>query len=151
MLKEQIGRDLKQALLSGNKDIVTTLRGLKSAILYAEVAKGIRQEGLPDEEIIILLAKEAKKRQESADLFLKGGAEDRAAKELAEKEIIENYLPARLSDEALTDVVEATIEEIGESNASAMGKIIGLIKQKVGASADGARIAQLVKERLSKK
>jgi uncharacterized protein len=151
MLKEQIGQDLKQALLSGDKDRATTLRGLKSVILYAEVAKGVREAGLADEEIITLLAKEAKKRQESADLFTKGGADDRAAKELAEKKIIESYLPSQLSDEELQNAVDAAISEVGAADASGMGKVIGLVKQKVGASADGSRIAQMVKERLSQK
>lgn len=69
MLKQRIDQDLKQALLGGDKVLATTLRGLKSVILYAEVAKGVREQGLDDEEILRLLAKEAKKRQESADLF----------------------------------------------------------------------------------
>jgi uncharacterized protein YqeY len=151
MLKQQIEQDLKQALLSGDKDRVTTLRGLKSVILYAEVAKGTRDEGLGDEEIIALFGKEAKKRQESADFFIKGGAEDRAAKELAEKQLIEGYLPQQLSDEDLTAIVDAAITEVNAEGLSAMGKVIGLVKQKAGATADGSRIAQSVKERLAQK
>jgi uncharacterized protein YqeY len=151
MLKQQIEQDLKQALLSGDKDRATTLRGLKSVILYAEVAKGTRDEGLADEEIITLFSKEVKKRQESADFFVKGGADDRAAKELAEKKIIENYLPKQLSDEELTAIIDAAISDVGANGPSAMGQVIGAVKQKVGATADGSRIAQTVKERLAQK
>jgi len=151
MLKQQIEQDLKQALLSGDKERALTLRSLKSVILYAEVAAGTRETGLDDASIIALFTKEAKKRQESADLYTKGGAEDRAAKELAEKKIIEEYLPQQLSDDELTAIVEAAIAEVGAEGMSAMGQVISAVKQKAGATADGARIAQLVKGRLAQK
>lgn len=149
MLKQQIEQDLKAALLAGEKDRATILRGLKSVILYAEVAQGIRDTGLPDEEIIVLLSKEAKKRQESADLYVQGGAADRAAVELAEKAIIETYLPKQLSDEELTLIIDEVIKGLTESGPAAMGQAIGQVKQKTAGQADGSRIARLVKERLS--
>lgn len=150
MLKQQIEQDLKQALLSGDKDRATTLRGLKSVILYAEVAQGVRDKGLPDDEIITLLAKEVKKRQESADFFTKGGASDRAAKELTEKTLIESYLPKQLSDEELYEVIDDAIAEAKADGLQAMGKVIGLVKQKTSGQADGSRIAATVKERLTR-
>lgn len=149
MLKQQIDQDLKTALLSGNKTLATTLRGLKSVILYAEVAQGVREQGLPDEEVLALLSKEAKKRQESAELFQKGGDTGRAEAELAEKKIIEGYLPPQLSDEALHEIIETVVNDLGASSAQDMGRVIGTVKQKAGSSADGARIARFVKERLS--
>lgn len=76
MLKQKIEQDIKTAMLAGDKTLVMTLRGLKSAILYIEVAQGIRDTGLPDAEVIDLLAKEAKKRQESADLYKQGGNQE---------------------------------------------------------------------------
>jgi uncharacterized protein YqeY len=148
MLKQQLEQDLKTALLAGDKDRALILRGLKSVILYDEVAKGVRDEGLPDDEILALFAKEVKKRQESADLYRQGGYEDRASAELAEKAIIETYLPQQLSDEELIAVIDAAVSETGLSGMQAMGQVIGLVKQKVGSQADGARIAKLVKERL---
>jgi hypothetical protein len=150
MLKQQLEQDVKKALLAGEKELATTLRGLKSVILYAEVAKGLREEGLGDEEIISLFSKEAKKRQESADLYKKGGNEARAAAELAEKAIIEAYLPQQLSDEELAAIVDGVIAELGVSGPQAMGQVIGQVKQKSANQADGARIAQLVKQRLEK-
>lgn len=149
MLKQQIEQDLKQALLAGDKQRATTLRGLKSVILYAEVAKGVRNEGLGDDEIVALLAKEAKKRQESADLYKQGNDEARATAELAEKVIIEAYLPQQLSDEELLRIVDSVIAEQGAEGVQAMGQVIGQVKQKVGSQADGSRIAQVVKERLN--
>jgi uncharacterized protein YqeY len=149
MLKQQIDRDLKAALLAGDKDRVTTLRSIKSVILYAEVAKGARETGLEDDEIIALLAKEAKKRQESADLYNKGGASDRANKELAEKEMIEGYLPKQLSDAELSSIIDDVITALGAQGMQAMGQVIGQVKQKTAGQADGGRIAQMVKERLN--
>lgn len=149
MLKACIDQDLKTALLAGDKVLATTLRGLKSVILYAEVAKGAREEGLSDDEIIVLLSKEAKKRQESAELYQKGGNEEKAAAELVEKRAIEAYLPSQLSDEELTQLIDEIIADIGAAGSGAMGRVIGAVKQKTAGQADGSRIAQLVKERLS--
>lgn len=149
MLKSQLDQDLRTALLAGNKTLVTTLRGLKSVILYAEVEKKVRDTGLSDEEIMALFAKEAKKRQESADLFKQGGNNEKAEAELVEKAVIEKYLPAQLSDDELAKVVDDCIAALQVTSIQAMGQVIGAVKNKVGANADGARIASLVKERLS--
>lgn len=148
MLKQQIEQDLKTALLAGDKDRALVLRSLKSAILYVEVAKGARDSGLPEAELTAILAKEAKKRQESADLYKRGGDEARATTELAEKAIIETYLPKQLSDEELIQIIDAVIADLGASGPQAMGQVIGAVKQKTAGTADGAKIAQLVKERL---
>lgn len=148
MLKQQIDIDLKAALLAGETTKVETLRGLKSSILYAEVAAKKRDVGLTDDEILALLAKEAKKRQESADLYVQGGSAERAEKELAEKAIIEAYLPAQLSEAELLEHIDTAIAETTAQGPQAMGQVIGKVKAKAGSSADGAVIARLVKERL---
>lgn len=148
MLKQQLEQDLKTALLAGDKDRVTILRGLKSVILYAEVAKGSREHGLSDEDILTLFAKEAKKRQESADLYTKGNRPEKANAELTEKAIIETYLPKQLSDEELIQIVNDVVGTFDSPTPQVMGQIIGKIKQATEGRADGARIAQLVKERL---
>src|SRR5690606_19884526 len=103
-LKQQLDADLKTALLAGDKTTAMTLRGLKAAILNEEVSQGSRDTGLADEAIITLLQKEAKKRQESAELFEKGGNSAKAEDELTEKALIEKYLPAQMSDEDLMSV-----------------------------------------------
>ena len=137
-------------MLASDAVKVDTLRGLKSVILYADVAAKKRDTGgVPDDEVLTLLAKEAKKRQESADLYVQGGSQERADKELTEKAIIEGYLPAQLSDEELASVVDEVIKEQGAEGMQAMGKVIGAVKAKVGNTADGSKIAQLVKGRLA--
>jgi len=148
-IKEQIDADLKTAMLGGDKTLTTTLRGLKSAILYVEVAANKREEGLTDDEVIDLFGKEAKKRQESADLYTQGGNEEKAKAEMAEKLVIEAYLPEQMNDEELKNLVEAAITETGAASMQDMGKVIGLVKQRAGAGADGGRIAAMVKEKLN--
>ncbi|MCX6725227.1 MAG: GatB/YqeY domain-containing protein [Candidatus Saccharibacteria bacterium] len=146
-LKNQIDADIKVAMLAGEKTLVTTLRGLKSAILNVEVAKGLRETGLPDSEITDILAKEAKKRQESADMYIQGNSKERADAELQEKAIIERYLPKQLSEQEIQQIINEVTAELGTS-VQQMGQIIGAVKAKTSGSADGAIIAKLVKEKL---
>jgi uncharacterized protein YqeY len=148
-IRQQLDDDLKAALLGRDALRVDTIRGLKSVILYADVAAKKRETGgIADDEVLVLLAKEAKKRQESADLYALGGSQERADKELTEKAIIEAYLPARMSYDELEKLVEAAIAEQQADGPQAMGKVIGAVKARAGTAADGAKIAQLVKERL---
>jgi uncharacterized protein len=147
-VKEQIDQDLKQAMLAGDKPLVMTLRGLKAAILQVEVAEGSRDAGLSDEKVIDLFLKESKKRQESADLFRQGGNEEKAAAELAEKQVIEKYLPAQMSEDEIAVMVDDAIAALEATGMQMMGQVIGYVKQKAGASADGAVIARIVKEKL---
>lgn len=148
MIKEQIEKDLKQAMLAGDKELVQTLRGLKSAILYGEVADGSREEGMSDEAVQKVLAKEAKKRTESAEMYQQGGDQERADAELAEKKVIEKYLPEQMSEEELQKIVDEAVAVLPEKTPQMMGQAIGAVKAKVGGQADGARIAQMVKEKL---
>lgn len=149
-LEERIDTDLKSALLSRDAAKVETLRGLKSVILYAKVAAGGRDTVLSDDQLIALLAKESKKRQESIDLYKRGGSEERAQKEANEKELIDAYLPAQLTEEEITKHIDAAMSELEAQDMSAMGKVIAAVKQKTQGTADGAVVARLVKERLSR-
>lgn len=149
-LRQQLDDDLKVAMLAKDALKTDTIRGLKSVILYADVAAKKRDSGgVDDDEVMNLLAKEAKKRQESADLYVKGGSQDRADKELAEKQIIEQYLPAQLSEAELSQIIDDVIKDQSAEGIQAMGKVIGAVKAKVGNTADGSVIAKLVKEKLS--
>lgn len=149
-LESQISQDLKAAMLAGEQQRVTTLRGLKSTLLYAKVAQKLpREQELADDEVVSILARESKKRQESADLYVQGGSQERADAELQEKAIIDAYLPDRMSDDKLALVIAGVVEEMGASSPQDMGKVIGAVRQKVGVSADGASIARMVKEKLA--
>lgn len=148
-LKARIDDDLKAALLGGDRFVVDTLRGLKAAVLNEEVAQGKRDEGLTDEEIEKVLAREVKKRNESAQLYEDNGRSEQAADERHEAEILGQYLPEQLSEADIAKVVEQTIDEMGAVGMQSMGMVIGAVKQKVGNTADGATVARLVKEKLT--
>ncbi len=150
-LKAQIDQDLKQALLGGDKIKASTLRGIKSAILNEEIARGVREQGLDHDSIIVCLKKELKKRQEAVVLYEKAGSTERAQQEQAEQQIIESYLPAALSEEELTRLVDDAISRQGQVTPASMGAIIGSVKKAAGPAADGSVIAQIVKKKLQVK
>jgi uncharacterized protein YqeY len=149
MLEQQIEADIKTALLSGDKERALTLRTVKSVLLNVKVNSGKRDSGLSDSEVLPILGKESKKRQESADFYVQGGAQDRADRELAEKLIIDSYLPPQLSESEVATIIDNVIHEMGVSDLSIMGKVIGAVRAKAGPTADGAQISRLVKEKLS--
>lgn len=144
---DKIQADLKQAQLSRDEIKVSTLRLLLSEIKNSEIAKG---NPLSDEDIIAVVQKEIKKRKEAVLAFRSGGREDQAQKEESESRILEGYLPAQLSNEELTKIVETTITEIGANSISDMGKVIGIVMGKAKGQADGGMVAALVKEKLQK-
>jgi uncharacterized protein YqeY len=149
-LKQRIQDDLKAALLGGDRFVGETLRGLKAAILNEEVAQNKRDEGLDDATIEQIIAREVKKRHESARLYADNGREESAADEKREAEVLQAYLPAQLTEEQLRAIVEAAVKQLGANGMSDMGKVIGVVKSKVGNTADGAAIARIVKEELSR-
>lgn len=146
MLETRLEADIKQALLGGDKPRAEVLRGLKSAMLYEKVAKNLREQGLNDEQFMAIVTREVKKRAESADLYAKAGVQDRADKELSEKAILEEYLPQQLTDDELNAIVDDVVGLLGDD--APMGQVIGAVRAKVGARADGKRIADAVKTKL---
>ncbi|HET8992025.1 MAG TPA: GatB/YqeY domain-containing protein [Candidatus Saccharimonadales bacterium] len=148
MLEDKLDKDIKSALLAGDSHKATTLRGLKATLLNIKVATGKRDSGLDDNEVLSAFAKEAKKRQESADLYKQAGDDTRAKAELDEKAMIEAYLPEAMSEEDIAKVIDEVIKSLGADSPSQMGQVIGQVKAKLGAAADGSVIARLTKEKL---
>lgn len=146
MIIEQIQADLKQAQLARNEVRVSTLRLLLSEIHNFKIQKGT---DVSEQDIILILKREAKKRTEAAAGFRTGGREDAALKEEAELKILEEYLPKQLSNEELTKIVSDTINEVGARSIADMGKVMGAVMGKVAGRADGGTVSALVKERLS--
>ena len=147
-LKERINADLKSAMIARDELTTQTLQGLKSAILYEEVAKKVRETGLDEAAIEQVIAREVKKRDEAAELFDKGGNAASAEKERTEKKVLAVYLPEQMSEEELSAVVAATISELKPDGPKDMGRVIGAAKAKVGNAGDGSLIAKLVKDSL---
>jgi uncharacterized protein len=143
--------DLTAAMKARDAATTSTLRMLRAAIMNAEVAGDTAVE-LTDEQAIAVLQSEAKKRAESAQVYEDAGRAEQAAKERAELEVIERYLPAAMSDEELVAIVDEEVANAAASGAQggkAMGQVIKAVRERAGAAADGARIAALVKSKLT--
>jgi uncharacterized protein len=151
-MEQKIQEDLKKAQLSRDELKVSTLRLLLSEFKYARLQKGMHasgEGGLSDQDAITVVQKEVKKRKESAEAFRNGGRIESAEKEEAELKILQDYLPAQMQLGELTKIVEDSINELGASGMSDMGRVIGVVMGKVGQSAEGGTVSSLVKERLS--
>lgn len=147
-LMDRIEGDLKAAMLGGEKTRAETLRGIKNAFLYEAVSLGSKDKILPEQDAQRVLSREAKKRAETADLYQKAGETERADAELAEKEIIDSYLPEQMSREELQKLVTKHIADLNATGQADMGKVIAAVRNEAGAAGDGALIAGLVKESL---
>jgi len=149
-MQDQLERDLKAALLAGDKQKAEVLKGVKNAILYEAVAKKLPRDQIGDELILAVLARESKKRQEAADIYKQGGSDERAEAELAEKAILDSYLPEQASEEDIKQAVGEEVAKLSSPSSSDMGTVIGAVRAKFGATADGATIARLTKQALEK-
>jgi len=150
-LKDRIKADLTEAMKQRDDTARETLRMVLSAISNAEVA-GDEAVVLNDEQVIGVLRGEAKKRAESAQIYADAGRAESAAKERAELAVIERYLPAAMSDDALAAVVAEEVAKVAASGATrgkAMGLVVKAVRDRVGASVDGGKIAALVKSALA--
>ena len=147
-MKEQINNDLKAALLGGNRFAGEVLRGLKAVILNEEVSSGLRDKGLDDATIERLIAREVKKRNESAKIYDDANRSELADNERAEAAIMVTYLPKQLSEDEINAIISRVIIDLGVENASSIGQVIGAVKKEVGNTADGAVVANLVKNAL---
>ncbi len=155
----KLQEDLKQAQLAHDEIKVSTLRLLLSEIKNAEIALRLRslrgdsvepgQATISDEDIVQILQREVKKRTEAAAGFRSGGREEQAQKEEAELKVLQSYLPAQIEVGELTKIVEDTINEVGATSISDMGRVMGAVMGKVKGQADGATVSALVKEKLS--
>jgi uncharacterized protein YqeY len=127
----------------------STLRMLLTAITNAEVA-GKAQRELSDDEVVGVLSTEAKKRREAATAFEEGGRAEMAAKETAEAAVIADYLPEQLSDEEISSIVSAAVEQVGAAGEGmkAMGKVMGVVQPQVRGRADGSAVAAEVRRQL---
>ena len=150
-LKETLKNDMTAAMKAREELKKSTLRMALSAITNAEVA-GTEAVELNDEQVIKVLQAEAKKRMESAEVYEQNGRADAAAQEKAEAEVLMAYLPAAMSDDELGAIVAeevATAAANGNTGMKAMGAVVKAVRERAGSSADGSKIADLVKAALS--
>jgi|SRR5690606_4670449 uncharacterized protein YqeY len=147
-LQENVMAALKEAMKAKDQTALTALRAVKSAILLAQTEAGAQAELSEDQELKIL-QKQVKQRRDSAAIFIAQGREDLAAPELAEADVISQFLPVALSDEDVEKVVVRIIGEVGAQGMKDMGKVMGLVSKELAGQADGKTISNIVKAKLS--
>lgn len=150
MLRDDINNALKDAMKARDASRVSTLRLMNSAIKDKDIeARGLSKPSLSDEDLLSLFQKMIKQRQESAEMYDKGGRQDLVAQERAEIEIITAYLPKQMSEDEMKAVIEAAVQETGAATIKDMGKVIGALKAKYTGQMDFAKASGLVKGMLS--
>jgi uncharacterized protein len=147
-LKERLHSDLNTAMKARDEVTTATLRMALTAVTTEEVAgKNARQ--LSDDEVLRVLAREAKKRREAAEAFDGAGRTELAERERAEGVVLDRYLPAQLGDEELGELVAAAIAEAGATGPRDMGAVMKLVQPRAAGRADGKRISEEVRRRLA--
>ena len=146
---DRIQADILTAMKARDTIALETVRALKSAIKYAAIEKHGVDAVLDDAEVMAVVRKEVKKRQDSVQQFEAGGRQELADKEKAEIVVLEKYLPAAMSAEDLAKLVEAVIAEIGATSKKDMGKVMKLLQERSEGRADGKALSAEVSKRLA--
>ena len=146
-LKAQLRADLKTAMKAKEKERTGTIRMLLAAIQTAET-EGTKHE-VDDAEILKIIAREVKKRRESAEIYATNGRQELADAELREAEILEAYQPAQLTDEEVDALVEEAVAEVGAESMAQMGQVMKAANATAAGRVDGKRLSTAVKARLS--
>ncbi len=146
MLKEKLLEDMKVSMRDKNVVRKNVIQMVRAAILQVEKDKQIE---LTDEQIIDVIAKESKKRKDSLADYEKSGREQLIKQINEEIEILAEYLPKPLSREELEKIIEEVITQVGATTMKEMGAVMKSVKEKVGASADGKTINEIVKSKLN--
>jgi len=148
-LKAKLREDLTESIRSKNEVRSSTLRMILTAITNEEVS-GKEARVLTDAEVITVLTREAKKRREAAEAFEQGGAPERSQREIAEGEVIAEYLPTPLSQDELNLLISEAISATGAEGSSGMGVVMKYLQPKIAGRADGAIVSSAVKTALAK-
>jgi len=138
--------DIKAAMKSGDKDRLKTLRGISAAAKQKEVDERIE---IDDDAMLLILDKQLKQRRESIAQYNEAGRDDLAAIEVAEAEIIQEYLPAALSDDEVDALIDKAIADSGAASVKDMGKVMGLVKAQAQGRADMGKLSGIIKSKLS--
>jgi len=150
VLRDDINNALKDAMKAGDARRVSTLRLVNSALKNADIeARGQGKPPLTDEELLSLLQKMIKQRQESVELYQKGGRADLVAQEQGEIDIISGYLPAQMSEAEIGTVIAALVKETGATAMKDMGRVMAAIKERYAGKLDVGKASAAVKKLLS--
>jgi hypothetical protein len=147
-LKDRLNADLTAAMKARDELVTATLRMALTAVRNEEVA-GKAARDLSDQEVLVVLTREAKKRREAAEAFAAAGRTELAERERAEGVVLDEYLPAQLSDEDLADVVQQALAESGVTDVKQLGKAMKAVQAQVAGRAEGGRVAAEVRRQLT--
>jgi uncharacterized protein len=147
-LKSRLQADLTAALRERDELRLATLRMALAAVTNEEVAGKTARE-LSDDEVVRVLMREAKRRREAAEAFSAGGRPELAEREQAEGRVLEDYLPAQLSDDELRGLVASAIDETGAEGSRGLGAVMKVVTPRVAGRADGGRVAAEVRRQLA--
>ncbi|MEX3315881.1 GatB/YqeY domain-containing protein [Sulfitobacter sp. PS-8MA] len=150
-LRTRISDALKQAMKDKAADRLSTLRLINAAIKDKDIAARAQgnDDGVSEAEVLAILSKMAKQRQESARAYEEGGRLDLAEREREEVEVIEEFLPRQLSVTETAAAVDAAVDEIGATSIRDMGKVMGLLKERYTGQMDFGAVGPVIKARLS--
>ena len=149
MIKDTINSELKNSMLSSNKDKTSTLRLILAAIKDREIAAREKKQDIDDAIVMDVLSKMVKQRLESADIYKKNNRLELAAKEEFEIEVIREFLPKQLTEQEIEEIIGKLVKETNSSSIRDMGKIMGVRKSKYAGQLDFALAGKLLKEHLS--
>lgn len=142
---EKLKEDIKTAMKARDTETLSTLRMVHSSIKNQAIDL---QRDLSDDDVIKVLAKEAKKRRQSAQAFREGDRQELADKEMAELEVIQKYLPPQLDDDEVAAIVDDVIEKTGATSRRDMGKVMGQVIPQVKGRYDASKVKDIVLEKL---
>lgn len=148
-LFDQISEDIKKAMLAKDKVALDALRGIKKEFLEAKTAPGSDGE-LKDERALQILQKLVKQRKESAEMYQAANRPELAEEEMAQCAIIEQYLPAMMSDQELEEALKNIIAQVGAQSPQDMGKVMGVATKQLAGRAEGRAISAKVRDLLNK-
>ena len=142
---------MKQAMKDKSAERLSTIRLINAAIKDRDIAARTegKENGVGDDEVLAILAKMTKQRQESAKTYEEAGRLDLSERELAEIKVIEEFLPRQLTDSEIQSAISETINEVGASSIRDMGKVMGTLKSKYAGQMDFGAVGTLVKNNLS--
>ena len=145
-LEKKIEEKLNESLKNKDKTVFPTLRLILSAIKDFKIASKVREGSLKDQEVISILKKMNKQRNDSCEAYKKAGRDDLLKKEQDEIAIINNFLPKQMNEEETKKICQNVIESVGATSVKDMGKIMGVLKKEYGDVLDFSKVSNLIKE-----
>ena len=147
-MEERIQKDIMSAMKEKDEVRLAALRAVKTAIMQTKTSpnfKGNRDANLPDADVLKIMQKLAKEREEAFNIYISAGRNDLADKEYKEMLVIKEYLPKPLTEDELNTIIKEAIADVGATTMKDMGKVMSIVTQRVNGRADGSVISKMVR------